>query len=150
VQQPLRCQLLLFIFDPMSHVVVPTKTPATICEAVRATSAATSFFEPVTIGPNERKFVDGGLGTNNPVEEIWNNEAQDIWCLDGVELNKILKCFVSVGTGNPGIKPIETGAWGFFSKTLVDIATQTELTARMFINRNRQLYKDKCYFRFNV
>ncbi len=46
---------------------------------MRATSAATSFFEPVTIGPRGRNFVDGGLGTDSPVEQLWN-EAQNIWC----------------------------------------------------------------------
>ena len=123
--------------------------PATICEAVRATSAATSFFEPVTVGPRGRKFVDGGLGTNNPVEQIWN-EAQNIWCTGEQELRDLLKCFVSVGTGNPGTKPIATGALKFFSETLVSIATQTEDTAKLFVARHRQLFEGKRYFRFNV
>ena len=47
--------------------------PATICEAALATSAATSFFEPVHIGA--RKYVDGALGANNPVDEV-EGEAQ--------------------------------------------------------------------------
>ncbi|PQE09028.1 Acyl transferase acyl hydrolase lysophospholipase protein [Rutstroemia sp. NJR-2017a BBW] len=123
--------------------------PATICEAVRATSAATSFFDPVTIGPRKRKFVDGGLGANNPVEQLWN-EAQNIWCRDGdVELGTLLKCFVSVGTGNPGTKPIAEGPLKFFSDTLVDIVTQTEDTAKIFVQRHRKLYEGKRYFRFN-
>src|SRR6187402_2545693 len=97
--------------------------PATICEAARATSAATSFFEPVTIGPRKRKFVDGGLGANNPVEQLWN-EAQNIWCSNReVELSTLLKCFISIGTGNPGKKPIAEGSLKFFSETLVSIAT---------------------------
>lgn len=123
--------------------------PATICEAVRATSAATSFFEPATIGPRGRKFVDGGLGANNPVEQIWN-EAQNIWCSGEVELRDLLKCFVSLGTGNPGRKLIAEGAMKFFSETLVGIATQTEDTAKVFIERHRNLYVAKRYFRFNV
>ncbi|KAF8856400.1 FabD/lysophospholipase-like protein [Acephala macrosclerotiorum] len=124
--------------------------PATICEAVRATSAATSFFEPVTIGPRRRKFVDGGLGANNPVEQLWN-EAQNIWCHDeGMELSRLLKCFVSIGTGNPGRKAIAEGSLKFFSETLVGIATQTEDTAKIFVERHRRLYEGKRYFRFNV
>jgi predicted acylesterase/phospholipase RssA len=42
---------------------------ATILEAACATSAATSFFEPVTIAM--RKHVDGGLVANNPINEVW-------------------------------------------------------------------------------
>jgi hypothetical protein len=123
--------------------------PATICEAVRATSAATSFFNPTTIGPRGRKFVDAGLGANNPAEQIWN-EAQNIWCSGEQELQQLLKCFVSIGTGNPGTKPIAEGVFKFFSETLVNIATQTEETAKVFIDRHRYLYERKRYFRFNV
>jgi hypothetical protein len=47
----------------------------TILEAALATSAATSYFEPVII--NGLKFVDGALGAKNPVDEVWN-EAQNI------------------------------------------------------------------------
>ncbi|KAG4434277.1 hypothetical protein IFR05_010242 [Cadophora sp. M221] len=46
--------------------------PVTICEAAQATATATSFFEPVIIGPRGRKFVHGGLGANNLVEQLWN------------------------------------------------------------------------------
>ncbi|CZR68366.1 uncharacterized protein PAC_18265 [Phialocephala subalpina] len=124
--------------------------PASICEAVRATSAATSFFDPVTIGPRGRKFVDGALGANNPVEQLWN-EAQTIWCRDKeVELAALLKCFVSIGTGNPGRKAIADGSLKFFSETLVGIATQTEDIAKIFVERHRRLYESRRYFRFNV
>lgn len=124
--------------------------PASICEAVRATSAATSFFEPVTIGPRGRRFVDGALGANNPTDQLWN-EAQNVWCQDeNNELSALLKCFVSIGTGNPGIKPIAGGSLKFFSETLVSIATQTEDTAKVFATRHRLLYETKRYFRFNV
>lgn len=94
--------------------------------------------------------MDGGLGTNNPVEQLWN-EAQNIWCCnEGMELTSVLKCFVSIGTGNPGRKPIANGPWNFFSETLVGIATQTEDTAKVFVERHRRLYEGKRYFRFNV
>jgi hypothetical protein len=65
-------------------------------------------------------------------------------------LQQLLKCFVSIGTGHPRTKPIAEGALKFFSETLVDIATQTEETAKVFINRHRYLYERKRYFRFNV
>lgn len=94
--------------------------------------------------------MDGGLGANNPVEQLWN-EAQNIWCYnEGVDLSGLLKCFVSIGTGNPGRKPIAKGPWKFFSETLVGIATQTEDTAKVFVERHRRLFEGKRYFRFNV
>jgi predicted acylesterase/phospholipase RssA len=49
--------------------------PATICDAALATSAATGFFDPVSIGV--RRFVDGALGANNPVDEV-EGEASNI------------------------------------------------------------------------
>jgi hypothetical protein len=62
----------------------------------------------------------------------------------------MLKCFISVGTGNPGLKPIADGALKFLSETLVGIATQTEDTAKLFVERHRRLLETKRYFRFNV
>ncbi|KJZ69480.1 hypothetical protein HIM_11122 [Hirsutella minnesotensis 3608] len=120
---------------------------ATICEAALATSAATGFFTPVKI--TSRTFVDGALGANNPVDQV-EEEAADIWCPKTGELRPLVKCFISIGTGNPGKKPIEDNILKFLSKTLVQITTETEETARRFIGRWRQHYDSKRYFRFNV
>lgn len=120
---------------------------ATICQAALATSAATSFFDPVTIGV--RKFADGGLGANNPVDEV-EGEACNIWCSGTRNIQSIVKCFVSIGTGNPGREPIEDNTLRFLSKTLVDIATQTENTERKFIARWAKEFEGNRYFRFNV
>jgi predicted acylesterase/phospholipase RssA len=38
----------------------------TIWQAARATSAAPTYFERLTVGDDQ--FVDGGLGYNNPVQ----------------------------------------------------------------------------------
>ena len=123
---------------------------ASIAESVRATSAASSFFEPVQIGPRGRKFVDGALGANNPIEQVWN-EAQSEWCTaNAQELSAFVKCVVSIGTGNPGIKPVAEGAFKFFSDTLVNTATQTEATAKVFGERHRLLHERQRLFRFNV
>ncbi|KAH9203476.1 acyl transferase/acyl hydrolase/lysophospholipase [Leptodontidium sp. 2 PMI_412] len=78
--------------------------PASICQAALATSAATTFFGPVRIG--NRKFADGGLGANNPVDEV-EGEAANIWCSESADLKPLVKCFLSIGTGNPGIKAFE-------------------------------------------
>ncbi|KAE8411715.1 hypothetical protein BDV36DRAFT_77864 [Aspergillus pseudocaelatus] len=128
---------------------VPSKDniPATICQAALATSAATTFFDPVYIGT--RKFVDGALGSNNPVDEV-EGEAADIWCPGTGDLKPLVKCFVSIGTGDPGIAAIEDKALKFLSETLVSIATETGRTEKKFIARWAKHYDEKRYFRFNV
>jgi predicted acylesterase/phospholipase RssA len=49
-----------------------------IWEACRATSAATSFFDPIAVGRFGEEFVDGATGANNPVRELWD-QAQLAW-----------------------------------------------------------------------
>lgn len=89
-------------------VAVPTKTgavpirlrtydtqddpavPACIWEAARATSAALTFFAPITIDDTE--YCDGGFGWNNPVEEAIA-EAHYIWP------KRPIGCLLSIGTG---------------------------------------------------
>lgn len=119
----------------------------TICDAALATTAATGFFNPVSIGA--RQFVDGALGANNPVEEV-EGEASNIWCSETGNLKPLVKCFISIGTGNPAIKAIEDKLLKFLSTTLVDIVTETENTEKKFIAKWRQHFDEKRYFRFNV
>jgi hypothetical protein len=121
--------------------------PATICEAALATSAATAFFNVAQIGA--RKFVDGALGANNPVDEV-EDEASNIWCSETADLQRQVKCFVSIGTGHPGKKAIEDKMIKFLSKTLVAISTETERTADKFVSRWRHHFDKNRYFRFNV
>ena len=120
-----------------------------IWEAARATSAASTFFEPITIGPNNERFLDGGTGANNPVRYLWE-EALDIWGSDG--LDKEVDCIVSIGTGVPSVKKFgEEGKFGLkIFKTLKDIATETEDTARAFHREHTRLDDENKYFRFNV
>ena len=120
---------------------------ASIVEAALATSAATTFFKPVTIGV--RRYVDGALGSNNPVDYVWN-EAQNIWCPDDGQLEPLVKCFVSIGTGNPGSAIVQDGAKEFLTQTLKEIATETERTAAKSSARHRGLLDRKRYFRYNV
>lgn len=95
--------------------------------------------------------MDGALNANNPADEV-EREASNIWCSATVqqELKPLVKCFVSIGTGNPGKKAIEDNMVKFLARTLVAIATETERTAESFIDRWRQQYEQKRYFRFNV
>ena len=50
-----------------------------IWEADRATSAASSFFDPIAIGSLDQEFLDGGTGANNPILQLCN-EAADVFC----------------------------------------------------------------------
>ncbi|KAG6890166.1 hypothetical protein C0995_010870 [Termitomyces sp. Mi166 len=69
---------------------------AKIWEAVRATSAAPTFFKRIEIGTDPKEeFVDGGLRCNNPTAEVLR-EAQKICGMDYP-----MSCIVSIGTGHP-------------------------------------------------
>lgn len=94
--------------------------------------------------------MDGALGANNPVEEV-EGEAADIWCPDTRQLKPLVKCFISIGTGNPGKKEIKDDkVLKFFIKTLVGISTETEQTERKFIARWAKQVEESRFFRFNV
>ncbi len=120
---------------------------ATICQAALATSAATTFFDPVQIG--DRSFADGGLGSNNPVDEV-EGEAANIWCAETGDLKPLVKCFMSIGTGNPGKKAFGDNVIKFLGQTVVQIATETENTEKKFIARWAKHFDEKRYYRFNV
>lgn len=123
------------------------RIPATICQAALATSAATTFFDPIRI--DDRTFADGALGANNPVEEL-EGEAYNIWGSGEKDLKELVKCFVSIGTGNPGKKAFEDSIVKFLSETVVQIATETEATEKRFIEKWAKHYDSNKYFRLNV
>ncbi|XXH05415.1 hypothetical protein Hte_011841 [Hypoxylon texense] len=120
--------------------------PLTITEAALATSAATGYFDPVTF--DDRTWIDGALGANNPVRLV-EREASDFWCPETGELQPLVKCFVSIGTGDPGKKPVGDDLKKVFD-TLKYIATETETTAAEFLSSWRAHYDQRRYFRFNV
>jgi hypothetical protein len=60
-----------------------------VWEVARATSAAPRYFSPQQIG--RKKFLDGGIGCNNPAQEICN----EIQAVHG----RIPELIVSIGTG---------------------------------------------------
>ncbi|CAG8953838.1 hypothetical protein HYFRA_00006730 [Hymenoscyphus fraxineus] len=117
-----------------------------IWEAGRATSAATTFFDPITIGPYKQTFLDGATGANNPIAQLWN-QAKDVWSSDSLESQ--LRCLISVGTGVP--KVIPSGDYLHdIAFALSAIATETEKTAQEFHKTHRALDENNMYFRFNV
>jgi predicted acylesterase/phospholipase RssA len=117
----------------------------TIWQACRATSAATTFFDPIAIGPFNELFVDGALAANNPVYALWN-QAQDVW---DNQLPVSLKCLVSIGAGFPGLNPVRDDVLGILP-TLTNLATETEKTAQQFLSDKRHLDDEGRYYRFNV
>lgn len=119
---------------------------ATIWEACRATSAASSFFDSIAIGRYGEEFVDGGTGANNPVWELWN-QAQAIYGPGPLEDN--LDCIVSIGTGVPSLTPFSDDIL-HIHETLIALATETEQTAERFRRSKAHLDDAGCYFRFNV
>jgi len=50
-------------------------------------------------------------------------------------LKPLVKCFISIGTGNPGIKAFKESMIKFLGQTMVDIATKMENTKKKFIAR---------------
>ncbi|KAB2098597.1 hypothetical protein AG0111_0g13155 [Alternaria gaisen] len=118
----------------------------TIWEACRATSAATSFFDPIAVGRYGEQFVDGATGANNPVREVWD-QAQLAWGPEPLE-GKV-KCMVSIGTGVPSLKAFKDDVFNI-GQTLAAIATETEVTAERFRRERGPLDSTGRYYRFNV
>jgi predicted acylesterase/phospholipase RssA len=117
-----------------------------IWQACRATSAASTFFEPITIGPYKEQFIDGATGANNPIWKLWE-QARAVWDSEPFEEN--VQCIVSIGTGGPHIAAF-TDDLSRIADTLSHIATETEATAEEFRRDKPQLVTSGVYYRFNV
>ncbi len=70
-----------------------------IVDACLATSAATTFFDNITI--NGITYVDGGFGQNNPSGVALKELEQSDWPLPMKDAVTEVACFVSIGTGRP-------------------------------------------------
>jgi predicted acylesterase/phospholipase RssA len=112
-----------------------------VWEACRATSAATTFFDPITIGPRGQNFVDGGILYNNPVELVYR-EAQDLW----PDRNILL---VSVGTGSAPGQRFDGHILDIVNQ-MKNLVTETERTANDFLLSHRAMEQSGLYYRFNV
>jgi len=122
---------------------------AKIWEVARATSAASSFFEPMDI--DGLGFVDGGTGANNPIRQLWT-EAADVFAEED-DLNWRLvdniQCLVSIGTGKLLLKAFPNVVFGVFD-AMVAIATNTEQVADLFEKEHTSVFQKGKAFRFNV
>jgi predicted acylesterase/phospholipase RssA len=114
-----------------------------IWEACRATSAATSFFDPITIGRYRQQFADGGITNNNPIQLVYR-EAEDLWpsrIKDAV--------LVSIGTGSAPSPALE-GSVIKIVQALKAIVIQTEATHQGFLHDHPRIIERNLFFRFNV
>jgi predicted acylesterase/phospholipase RssA len=118
-----------------------------IWEACRATSAATSFFEPIKLGEGGEWFVDGGKGANNPIMQIWG-EAHAIWASTMQPLSENINCVVSIGTGVLHARFRDEAVYLFNS--LRASATDARQTHEAFEDSHPYLASDGRYYRFDV
>jgi predicted acylesterase/phospholipase RssA len=112
-----------------------------IWEAARATSAASTFFDPIEIGPFRQKFVDGGLRHNNPID-IAEFESRDLWPDDD-------RIIISLGTGSAPGKAV-TGNLVSLARRLKDIVHEADATNERFRKTHPSLVDSNRLFRFTV
>jgi hypothetical protein len=124
------------------------KSNPTTLEAARATLSSALLFEPTKIGV--RQYAGGDLGANNPVDQVWN-EARSLWSTEE-NLESLVKCYISIGAGKPGRSSVEGDLSKLLTKTMSDLAMETERTAQDFEKRFPKLLDplNTRYFRFNV
>ena len=115
-----------------------------IWQACRATSAAPTFFPPMEIGKPPKAYVDGGLGSNNPVRALLE-ETSHIWP------SRKLGCIVSIGTGVLKSRDVE-GPIIPLIKSLIAMATDAGQVACDVEKDMTQRYgeEQRVYFRFDV
>ena len=118
----------------------------TIWEACRATSAASSFFDPITISRYGEEFADGATGANNPVWQVWS-QAQLVWGPQPVEGR--IRCLVSIGTGVPSLKPFRDDPF-HIGQTLISMVAETEKPAENFQRDKTHFDGTGRYYRFYV
>ncbi|KAL9094219.1 MAG: hypothetical protein Q9165_003359 [Trypethelium subeluteriae] len=120
-------------------------------EAVRATSAAPLFFEPIEISRlhsgSTATFIDGGLRVNNPIWEMLS-EAEHIWP------SREIGCLLSIGTGVALAQGFELSKNSLHEvlERCTKIATDADEKARQFheSKEGRKLKAGGKYFRFSV
>jgi len=125
-------------------------TQARVWQCARATAAATTFFEPITI--SNEQFLDGALGANNPVQ-VLAKEARNIWGTgEKWRLEDNLRCLVSIGTGVPSIEEFGKSI-PQVADSLVKIATDCDDVHQAFMADHPEMCKQgeaRLYYRFSV
>ena len=123
---------------------------AKIWEAARATSAAPTFFEPISIGGI--LYADAGTGWNNPTIEAIA-EAHKIWP------NRPIGCLLSIGTGLENARQLRRHTLAsersyrlkLVATYCVDSSSKCEqIHRRVCSNFPPRIVVDHNYFRWNV
>ncbi|KAI8292891.1 Vegetative incompatibility protein HET-E-1 [Colletotrichum sp. SAR11_240] len=109
-------------------------------EALRATSAASTYFKEYRRG-NEEGYVDGAFKSNNPIFEV-HHEAADLWPGRDVFL-------ISIGTGTKPSTPLG-GHVVNLVRSMTKLATATEGSWIRFHRTHKQLAEDNHLFRFSA
>ncbi|KAI0851849.1 FabD/lysophospholipase-like protein [Daldinia vernicosa] len=105
------------------HSTIEEASNCRIWEAARATSAAPTFFDPITFS-NGCTFRDGAFRSNNPIFELID-EVQSAFPDSDVS------CIVSIGTGISGPIALSNSLMSV-AKAYVKVMTDAESVARSF------------------
>ncbi|KAG9245803.1 acyl transferase/acyl hydrolase/lysophospholipase [Calycina marina] len=109
-------------------------------QACRATSAATTFFDPVDV--NGSRYSDGALIYNNPVQLV-HNEAGEMFPGEPTLI-------ISLGTGIAAYKEFSPNVLNI-GVQLAEIATQTDRDADAFFRQDGgKMHHLQRYFRFDI
>lgn len=121
----------------------------TLCEAALASTAALSFFEPMTIshGGTSRRFLDGGFYQNNPVAILWREALAQFDHTDA-ELPQRIRCMLSIGTGKVGPRCLD-GTVRHVALRFKELVTRTDNTAKEFLRAHQDLARVHRYMRFD-
>lgn len=130
----------------------PNDRQTRIWEALRATSAAPTFFEEMTFGTPRVTYLDGGVGFNNPCAEV-DYAAKSLW--EGRPIGAI----VSIGTGLqtiPSVQKMKMTSWlplGLGTDISLAAALASMATGTAYVdNQMERMYysTDTQYHRFDV
>ena len=94
-----------------------------------------------------RCFVDAGLGSNNPIEELYI-EAREQFYKPGKTFDEQIRVIVSIGTGKPALQEFGESVREV-ATSIVKIAAETQQTANRFYHNHEELSNRDGYFRFN-
>jgi predicted acylesterase/phospholipase RssA len=129
----------------------PSNVECKIWEAARATTAAPTFFEPIEIGDLRIRYIDGGVGLNNPIDQL-RKEAEIEFDGCGVA------CIVSIGCGQtPVIKIPKKGHFlqairTYIPKGIADACVELVTGSEEAHDRTEAYFTGRpgVYFRFSV
>jgi hypothetical protein len=111
----------------------------TIWQVARATSAATTFFKPATVGRESVEFVDAAFGYNNPCEILIGEARRQYPDHEKIRV-------LSIGTGLGDVVAIKNNR-----RSIINALKRMATSSKMVATRLDSEYRDGDeYHRFNV